>query len=53
MLQDISQAYTQNSRELQKDILLHILVELQDYYPQDIIFCIIKPLYRIAESGLY
>ena len=53
MLQDISQAYTQSSKELQRDILLRIPAELQDCYPQDIVFRVIKPLYGIAESGLY
>jgi len=53
MLRDISQAYTQSATDLQRDILLRIPKEMQNRYPDGMVFQVIKPLYGIAEAGLH
>jgi hypothetical protein len=52
-LRDITQAYTQSQDTLTRTIIARLPVELQDKYPPETVLWIRKPLYGLAESGLY
>ncbi|KAF1934617.1 hypothetical protein EJ02DRAFT_490487 [Clathrospora elynae] len=52
-LRDITQAYPQAQTELFRTILAHLPKELITKYPEGTIICVIKPLYGIAEAGVY
>jgi hypothetical protein len=52
-LRDITQAYLQAQTELFRIILSHLPKELIIKYPKGTIIRVIKPLYRIAEAGVY
>jgi hypothetical protein len=52
-LRDITQAYTQSKDPLTRTIIARLPIELQPRYPPDTILRIKKPLYGLAESGLY
>jgi hypothetical protein len=52
-LRDITQAYTQSERPLQRTILAELPEQLRQLHPEGIIMVIIKPLYGIAKAGAY
>ena len=52
-LRDITQAYTHSETTLDRLVLAKLPVELKDKYPEGTIMRVIRPLYRIAESGVY
>jgi hypothetical protein len=52
-LRDITQAYTQSERPLQRTILAELPEQLRQLYPKGTIMVIIKLLYEIAEAGTY
>jgi hypothetical protein len=52
-LQDITQAYTQSERPLQRIILAELPEQLRQLHPEGIIIVITKLLYEIAEAGAY
>jgi hypothetical protein len=52
-LRDITQAYPQSSSELKRKIFAKLPKKLRNAYPSDTIIQIIRPLYGIAESGVY
>jgi hypothetical protein len=52
-LRDITQAYTQSERPLQRTILAELPEQLRQLHPEGTIMVIIKPLYGIAEAGAY
>ena len=52
-LRDITQAYTHSETILDRLVLIKLFVELKNKYPEGIIIRVIRPLYRITESGVY
>jgi hypothetical protein len=52
-LRDITQAYTQSERPLQRTILAELPEQLRQPHPEGIIIVIIKLLYEIAKAGAY
>jgi hypothetical protein len=50
---DIIQAYLQSEMDLQYIIYMRLPELLEQSYPEGTVIRIIKPLYRIAESGVY
>ncbi|OHW89526.1 reverse transcriptase-like protein [Colletotrichum incanum] len=52
-LRDITQAYTQSDDRLTRTIIARLPKELENKYPKDTLLYITKPLYGLAESGLY
>jgi hypothetical protein len=52
-LRNITQVYPQLSFEFKREIFAKLPKELRNAYPPDTIIQIIRPLYRIAESGVH
>jgi hypothetical protein len=52
-LRNITQAYPQLSFELNRKIFARLPKKLRDKYPRNTIVQVIRPLYGIAESGVY
>jgi hypothetical protein len=52
-LRDITQAYSQLSFELNREIFAKLPKELRNKYPRNTIIQVIRPFYRITESGIY
>jgi hypothetical protein len=52
-LRDITQAYTQSEDRLTRTIIARLPAELEERYPEGTVLLISKPLYGLAESGLY
>ncbi|KAL0929476.1 uncharacterized protein CTRU02_204398 [Colletotrichum truncatum] len=52
-LRDITQAYTQSDDPLKRTIIARLPRELEGKYPERTLLHIVKPLYGLAESGLY
>lgn len=53
IIRNISQAYIQLKNQLVRDVLVRILKELQHKYPKGTYLKVNKPLYGLAEFGLY
>jgi hypothetical protein len=52
-LRDITQAYIQAEDQLTRQIFARLPTELEDKFPRGTIMKITRPLYGLAESGLY
>ncbi|KAK6224925.1 hypothetical protein QIS74_03252 [Colletotrichum tabaci] len=52
-IRDITQAYTQAVDQLTRTIIARLPKELESRYPKGTLLQVIKPLYGLAESGLY
>jgi hypothetical protein len=52
-LRDITQAYVQSTTFLQRQILAHLLVEIEGLYPKNTIMVVLKPLYGVPEAGIH
>ncbi len=52
-LRDITQAYVQSTTFLQRQILAHLPVEIEDLYPKNTIMVVLKPLYGVPEAGMH
>jgi hypothetical protein len=52
-LRDITQAYIQSEDALYRTIIARLPRELEDKYPDGIVFRVRKPLYGLAESGVH
>jgi hypothetical protein len=52
-LRDITQAYTQSDKRLQRMIIAELPEQMKDLYPEGMIMMVIRPLYGIAEAGAY
>jgi hypothetical protein len=52
-LRNITQVYSQLSFELNRKIFARLPKEFRDKYPRNIIIQMIRPFYRIAESGVH
>ena len=50
-LRDILQTYIQSDTELCRDLYIKLLIELK--IAHNMVFKVIKPLYRIPEAGNY
>ncbi|KAF1965002.1 hypothetical protein BU23DRAFT_585238 [Bimuria novae-zelandiae CBS 107.79] len=52
-LRDITQAYVQSTDRLTRTLFARLLRELRESFPPRTIFRVVRPLYSVAESGLY
>ncbi|KAF1969222.1 hypothetical protein BU23DRAFT_653653, partial [Bimuria novae-zelandiae CBS 107.79] len=52
-LRDITQAYVQSTDRLTRTLFARPLRELRESFPPRTIFRVVRPLYGVAESGLY
>ncbi|RWA03359.1 hypothetical protein EKO27_g11746 [Xylaria grammica] len=52
-LRDITQAYVQSQDKLARKIIARLPSELKPKYPEGTVLRIVRPLYGLAESGLY
>ncbi|KAI0999169.1 hypothetical protein K3495_g9027 [Podosphaera aphanis] len=50
---DITQAYPQSKTTLERQVFVHLPVELKDKFAEGTILHVIKPLYGISESGVH
>ncbi|EAQ83592.1 hypothetical protein CHGG_09996 [Chaetomium globosum CBS 148.51] len=52
-LRDITQAYVQSEKALQRKILAFLPQQIRHLYPEGTVMRVIKPLYGLAEAGTY
>jgi hypothetical protein len=52
-IRDITQAYTQSTTVLQRQILAYLPKEIEGQYPKGTIMVVLKPLYGVAEAGTH